>query len=49
MAWEQAQDRLAEWTEATEVGGITLAQRLGITVDRTARPGEAAEAEGSEA
>jgi type IV secretory pathway TraG/TraD family ATPase VirD4 len=48
-AWEQAQDRLAEWTEATEIGGITLAQRLGITVHRTARPGEAADAEGSEA
>jgi type IV secretory pathway TraG/TraD family ATPase VirD4 len=49
MAWEQAQDQLAEWTDATEIGGITLAQRLGITVPRNVRPGEAAEPDGSEA
>ncbi|HEX4099718.1 MAG TPA: TraM recognition domain-containing protein [Pseudonocardiaceae bacterium] len=49
MAWEQVQDRLAEWAAATELGGITLAQRFGITVPRSARPVEAAEPEGSEA
>ena len=48
MAWEQAQDRLAEWTEATDIGGITLAQRLGITVPRDVRPVEP-EPDGSEA
>jgi type IV secretory pathway TraG/TraD family ATPase VirD4 len=49
MAWERVYDRLAEWTEATEIGGITLAERLGITVHRTARPIEVAEPDGSEA
>jgi type IV secretion system protein VirD4 len=49
MAWERVYDRLADWTEATDIGGITLAERLGITVDRTARPGEATEPDGSEA
>jgi hypothetical protein len=49
MAWEQVQDRIAEWTEATEIGGITLAERFGITVHRNARPVEAAGPDGSEA
>jgi type IV secretion system protein VirD4 len=48
MAWERVYDLVAEWTEATEVGGITVAQRLGITVPRTARPSEP-EPDGSEA
>jgi hypothetical protein len=41
MAWERVYDLVAEWTEATEIGGITLAQRLGITVPRTARSPQA--------
>ena len=49
MAWERIYDLVAEWAEATEIGGITLAERLGITVPRTARPVEAAEPDGSEA
>jgi type IV secretory pathway TraG/TraD family ATPase VirD4 len=48
MAWERISDLVAEWTEATEIGGITLAERLGITVHRTARPVEP-EPDGSEA
>jgi hypothetical protein len=48
-AWERISDLVAEWTDATEIGGITVAQRLGITVPRTARPVEAAEPDGSEA
>jgi type IV secretion system protein VirD4 len=49
MAWERISDLVAEWTETTEIGGITLAERFGITVHRTARPVEATEADGSEA
>jgi type IV secretion system protein VirD4 len=49
MAWEQVQDRIAEWAAATELGGIPLAERLGITVPRNARPVEATEPDGSEA
>jgi hypothetical protein len=49
MAWERIYDLVAEWTQVTEIGGITLAERLGITVHRTARPVEAAEPDRSEA
>jgi hypothetical protein len=48
MAWERVQDLVAEWTDATEVGGISLAQRLGVTVHRTAQLSEP-EPDGSEA
>jgi hypothetical protein len=40
MAWERVYDRLAEWTEATEIGGISLAERFGITVPHYIRPGD---------
>jgi hypothetical protein len=49
MTWERIQDLVAEWADATELGGVTLAQRLGITVPRNARPVEATEPDGSEA
>jgi type IV secretion system protein VirD4 len=48
MAWERISELAAGWADATEIGGITLAQRFGITVPRTARPTEA-EPDGSKA
>jgi Xaa-Pro aminopeptidase len=47
--WERAYDQVSEWAEATEVRGVPLATRLGITVDRATRPVETIEPEGSEA
>jgi hypothetical protein len=49
MAWERIQDRVAAWAEVTEVGGVPLAERLGITVHHSALPGDGAEPDGTEA
>jgi type IV secretion system protein VirD4 len=49
MAWERIQDLVAEWIEVTEVGGIPLAERLGITVHHSPLPGDGAEPDGTEA
>jgi hypothetical protein len=49
MAWERVQDRVAEWIEVTEVGGVPLAERLGITVHHSALPGDGVEPDRTEA
>jgi type IV secretion system protein VirD4 len=49
MTWERIQDRVAEWIEVTEVGGVPLAERLGITVHHSALPSDGAEPDGTEA
>jgi type IV secretion system protein VirD4 len=51
--WAQARERVyhrvIEWTQATELGGIPLADHLGITLPHRALPGEPADPDGSEA
>jgi type IV secretion system protein VirD4 len=49
MAWERVHDRVAEWIEVTELGGVPIAERLGITVRHSALPAEPAEPDGGEA
>ncbi|MDQ4105460.1 MAG: TraM recognition domain-containing protein [Actinomycetota bacterium] len=49
MTWERVQDRVVAWIEVTEVRGVPLATRLGITVHHDALPGEGAEPDGTEA
>jgi type IV secretion system protein VirD4 len=47
--WEQLVDRVAYWTAVTEIGGVPLATRLGITLHPHPLPTEPAEPDGSKA
>jgi type IV secretion system protein VirD4 len=49
MTWERIQDRVAAWAEVTEVGGVSLAERLGITVHHSPLPSDGAEPDRTEA
>ena len=49
MTWERVQDRVVAWIEVTELRGVPLATRLGITVHHDALPREGAEPDGTEA
>jgi hypothetical protein len=47
--WEQLVDRVAYWSAVTEIGGVSLATRLGITLHPSPLPTEPGEPDGSKA